>query len=791
MTADTLDMSLPLRRARPPRPARPEQVHKYTRAVTLALIILIVMMSVGFLLKWEDDRGDRAQHGLATIAGDLHTQDALEWRIVSGRQDVRATSAELDRSRAETVRRITRLRGPAVSHTRRAALLTAFQTYSGAVDREIQLLAGDQSDAARRYDDETVDPAMAAVLNQVTGFSASVTAAATRARRWANIAMVVTFGAAAAMILLLGSGRRLGRVLDEAQARSERRSRLIAQQSTSLIAVLRRDGLVTYLSPTAERILEVDPEEAVENGTDAFLQRTHPADHHLLLTSLLNVRPGPGVLRMELRLRAAGNQSGQEDAEGTWRTYEASFRDHTDEPDLGGVLLTAHDITQQRSLQHEIQRRALHDDLTGLPNRSLLLDRIQQALRDGGRHGIRIGLLIIDLDRFKEINDTLGHHYGDELLIQVGRTLKLALRDVDTVARLGGDEFAVLLPQVSDLNAACAVAWKLHDGLEESFVVEGVELDVEASIGAAISEACPDDTAAALLQRAEVAMYVAKGRSTGVIGYDPRDDVNTIERLALLGDLRRALSNDELYLVYQPKISLKDGALGSAEALLRWQHPERGLIPPDDFIPLAENTGLIGALTRHVLDLALTQARTWTDAGTPLRIAVNTSARNLHDEEFDRDVRALLQKHRIDPSQLLLEVTESALMADPVRAQQVLERLAGQGIAISIDDFGAGYTSIKQLRSLPISELKVDRSFVQAMEQDEGEELIVRSVIELGRNLGLTTVAEGVETPEALVKLAAFGCDTAQGYVLARPMAADHFDRWRSEWRGLSPVPAP
>jgi EAL domain-containing protein (putative c-di-GMP-specific phosphodiesterase class I) len=285
-------------------------------------------------------------------------------------------------------------------------------------------------------------------------------------------------------------------------------------------------------------------------------------------------------------------------------------------------------------------------------------------------------------------------------------------------------------------------------------------------------------------------MYVAKGRSNGVTGYDPRDDVNTPQRLALLGDLRRALSNEELYLVYQPKISLKDGALSSAEALLRWQHPERGLIPPDAFIPLAENTGLIGALTRHVLDLALTQARTWADAGTPLRIAVNTSARNLHDEDFDRDVQALLHKHRVDPTQLLLEVTESALMADPVRAQQVLEQLAGQGITISIDDFGAGYTSIKQLRSLPISELKVDRSFVQAMEQDEGDELIVRSVIELGRNLGLTTVAEGVETPEALVKLAAFGCDTAQGYVLARPMAADQFDQWRSQWRGLATVPA-
>ncbi len=267
--------------------------------------------------------------------------------------------------------------------------------------------------------------------------------------------------------------------------------------------------------------------------------------------------------------------------------------------------------------------------------------------------------------------------------------------------------------------------------------------------------------------------------------------MNTRQRLALLGDLRRALSNDELYLVYQPKVSLADGELRSVEALLRWQHPERGLVPPDAFIPLAENTGLIGAITRHVLDLALAQARIWTDAGTPLKIAVNTSARNLHDEDFDRTVRGLLTKHGVPASQLLLEVTESALMADPVRARQLLQRLAAQGVAISIDDFGAGYTSIKQLRSLPISELKVDRSFVQAMEQDAGEELIVRSVIELGRNLGLTTVAEGVETPEALVKLVAFGCDTAQGYVLAKPMPAADLDRWRSQWRGLELISSP
>ncbi|GLY19153.1 hypothetical protein Kisp01_61670 [Kineosporia sp. NBRC 101677] len=744
----------------------------------VALLVLLVTAAATLWLGYTAERGATAERELALITSAVHAQDAIRWRTGAGQMTEEAARTWTRDSQEDVAQQISQLSGPGLDQDRVNELLYAHHDYARVVERELG-----ETDSAG------ADPMLDTMLTRLQELTDSVGSAATRARWLSDGALVVAFAAAAVMIGLLGSGRRLGRVLQEQQERIAERNRLIAQESSNLIAVVRRDGTTTFLTPTAARVLEVRPDDP-ETG-DSVLRRVHPADRSTLLTSLVSVRPGDGVLRTELRIQAAAHQSGEKDDEGLWRTYEVSLRDHTAVPDLAGVLLTANDITQQRELQNEIRRRALHDDLTGLPNRALLTDRTQQALRDGARHGIRVGLLIFDLDRFKEINDTLGHHYGDELLIQVGRSLERALRGVDTVARLGGDEFAVLLPQVSDLNGACAVAWKLHDALEEPFVVEGVELDVEASIGVAVSDPAGEDSAAGLLQRADVAMYVAKGRSTGVAGYDPRDDVNTPQRLALLGDLRRALSNGELYLVYQPKVSLTDGEVHSVEALLRWSHPERGLVPPDAFIPLAENTGLIGALTRHVLDLALTQARVWMDAGVPLRIAVNTSARNLHDDEFDRTVRSLLAKHGVDASLLLLEVTESALMADPVRAKQLLQRLAAQGITISIDDFGAGYTSIKQLRSLPISELKVDRSFVQAMEQDEGEELIVRSVVELGRNLGLTTVAEGVENPETLVKLVSFGCDTAQGYLLARPMPAEDLDRWRAEWRGLELISAP
>jgi EAL domain-containing protein (putative c-di-GMP-specific phosphodiesterase class I) len=291
------------------------------------------------------------------------------------------------------------------------------------------------------------------------------------------------------------------------------------------------------------------------------------------------------------------------------------------------------------------------------------------------------------------------------------------------------------------------------------------------------------------MQRADIAMYSAKHRSLGVASYDEGADSHTPERLALLGDLRRALSSDELFLLYQPKVNLRTGEVCGAEALIRWRHPERGIVSPDEFIPLAENTGLIGPLTTYVLDLALAQARRWVDQDAGIQVAVNLSARNLLDEKLDENVAELLAWHGIDPSLLKLEITESAVMTDPTRAAEVLERLAAQGIAISIDDFGAGYTSIRQLRDLPISELKVDRSFVTAMEDDPSNSTIVRSVIELGHNLGMTAVAEGIESLETLKCLTGYACDVAQGYYLSRPLLAEDFDVWRARWAGLPGLP--
>jgi diguanylate cyclase len=432
---------------------------------------------------------------------------------------------------------------------------------------------------------------------------------------------------------------------------------------------------------------------------------------------------------------------------------------------------------------------ALHDALTGLPNRTLLADRFEQALRVGARSASTTALLLIDLDRFKEVNDTLGHHVGDQLLAQIGPRLAGALRGADTVARLGGDEFAVLLPVVDGLTGALDVASRLREALAEAFRVEDVELDIDASIGVVISGAHGDD-AQTLLQRADIAMYVAKQQKRGVVVYDPENDDHSPERLSLLGQLRRGIERGELFLHYQPKINLKTREVVGVEALVRWQHPERGMVPPNDFIPLAEHTGLIGPLTMSVLNMALAQAKVWADGGHHIPVAVNISARNLSDDEFANKVKRLLDQHAVASGLLEVEVTESAVMLEPERAAQILNQLHAIGVRIAIDDFGAGYTSLAQLKNLPISELKIDKSFILTMHSNSDDATIVKSMVDLGHSLNMKVVAEGIETAQSMNTLTALQCDVGQGYHVFRPALAEALLHWYDQQPVRSGPPA-
>jgi diguanylate cyclase (GGDEF)-like protein len=423
------------------------------------------------------------------------------------------------------------------------------------------------------------------------------------------------------------------------------------------------------------------------------------------------------------------------------------------------------------------EHQAMHDALTGLPNRRLFQDRIRQALLGGRRGNLLVGVLIIDLDRFKDINDTLGHHIGDLLLQMIGPRLQALLRESDTIARLGGDEFAVLLPKVDDAAGGVRVADKILKALEEPFVVEGLALDIDASIGIALYPEHGQDVNI-LMQRADIAMYVAKEAHTGYEMYAVERDRHSAKRLTLLGELRKAIDDGQFVLHYQPIAEMKTGRIGGVEALVRWQHPRHGLMMPDEFIPLAEHTGLIKPLTMYVLHQALRQCRTWHQAGLKLSVAVNLSVRNLQDEEFPEQVGRLLREHEMEPSWLELEITESAIVVDPIRALGVLGRLGTMGVGLSLDDFGTGYSSLAYLRRLPVTEIKIDKSFILNMSVDENDAVIVRSTIELARNLGLQVVAEGVESEEMWRRLASLGCDHAQGDYLSAPVPAEDLTSW-------------
>ncbi len=419
---------------------------------------------------------------------------------------------------------------------------------------------------------------------------------------------------------------------------------------------------------------------------------------------------------------------------------------------------------------------ALHDPLTGLPNRTLFRDRVQQAVRLAERHATPLTVMVVDLDRFKEVNDTLGHATGDRLLCALGPRLRGALRASDTVARMGGDEFALLLPDM-DAAGAQAVGEGLRRVLEEPFQLPGLTAATEASVGIAHFPLHGRD-ADILLQRAEIAMYEAKEQHTGVATYAPERDPYDPRRLALGGELRLAVSEDEFVLHYQPKVDLRTDAVAGVEALVRWMHPERGLLAPGEFIPLAEHTGLMRPLTLWVLESALGQCRRWLDRDRELAVSVNLAVPSLLDADFVTDVARLLAKQRVPARLLGLEITEGSMMTDPVRAVRVLELLDEMGIALSVDDFGTGYSSLAYLGRLPVHELKIDKAFVLQVESRPDDELIVRSTIELGHNLGLRVVAEGVESSEVLERLRAWGCDIAQGFFLGRPLAATDLDGW-------------
>ena len=446
-------------------------------------------------------------------------------------------------------------------------------------------------------------------------------------------------------------------------------------------------------------------------------------------------------------------------------------------PAIARELREARVRQERRQADETIQRLAYTDPVTGLPNRIRFRELVQEAVAAGQREHRPVAVLLLNLDHFREVNNTLGHNLGDSLLRQVGIRLRSALFAPDVVARLGADEFGILLPRLAAVDDVRYVIEKLQHFLEAPFILDEIPIIVEASLGVATMPEHAGD-ADTLLQRADIAMYRAKQMASGYAIYTPEYDRRSPERLGLMAELRAAIEGSQLLLHFQPKVDIKTRRIVGTEALVRWQHPRLGLLAPDKFILAAEQTGLIGPLTRWVLTDALSKCQGACREGIELRVSVNLSARSLHDPHLVGMVEDVLKATDAEPHRLTLEITESAIVLDPKRAEETLVALSRLGIWISIDDFGTGYTSLASIKHLPVNEIKIDKSFVLGMLASNSDATIVRSVIDLGHNLGLRVVAEGVETKEIYDAVSALGCDEAQGYFISKPQACESLKSW-------------
>jgi diguanylate cyclase (GGDEF)-like protein/PAS domain S-box-containing protein len=549
---------------------------------------------------------------------------------------------------------------------------------------------------------------------------------------------------------------------DKHARETETLMRHVVANSFDAIVTLKEDGTVVTFNRVAQMMFGYEEGEAIGCHVSEFIRLPHAEDQ----------RPGRAEVRGTRRAlyesegRCKDGRRFPIELAVTWIAAESVRR----------RVMFMRDITERKVQQEALRYQATHDSLTDLPNRDLLQERMAEAVATARQNNWPVAFLLLDLDRFKEVNDALGHHIGDLLLRKIARRLETSVRESDTIARLGGDEFAVLMPATA-LDHAQQLARKLMQGLEEPFQVEGLSLSVETSVGITLFPEHGSDPPT-LIRRADVAMYAAKKERSGLMLYDPEQDFTSMRLVALTGDLRRAIHDGGLHMHFQPKICARTGAPIGVEALSRWHHPAHGDIPPDEFVGLAEHSGLIQALTQWVLETALRQCAVWRNDGIDLSVSVNLSARNLLDERLPTTLVALLRSNRIPVNRLTLEITESIIMDDPRRCLEVLTQLHDVGVAISIDDFGTGYSSLGYLKKLPARELKIDKSFVLDMDQNADDRTIVHSTIELAHNLGLRVVAEGVSSRETWEELKRLGCDEGQGYWFARPMSAEALAKW-------------
>jgi diguanylate cyclase (GGDEF)-like protein/PAS domain S-box-containing protein len=733
-----------------------------------AALIAVAMVAGAELARESSDRHRRVEALVEHLGSQTQAMSALRWKATADARlhpggDSRATYAQGLRIYREILATTRRLR--AIERTpETVALQRRVSILYGAALRTYLALKLRGNDAAHQLELTQLRPAITRLAAALELASAHQRRVADRAARSSRDALIGSLAVGLLLIVLLAwLLQRLSRraQLTEIERRGEERLRALVEHSSDVFVVVTAEGQVRWHAASLAQ-LTGGSERLVGQPLRAL---AHPEDV-ARLGDLLAAAPGAAdSVVADVRIR---------DAAGGWRNVEAVVRDHLADPAVGGLVVNMRDVTDRRRLEDQLRHRAFHDGLTGLANRALLENRLGHASAVARRRGHKLAVLFLDLDDFKTINDSLGHAAGDQLLRGVAERVSGLLRAGDTASRRGGDEFAVLLEDLESGAEAEAVAWRIMEALAEPLAVHGRELTIGVSIGIAVSDGATG--VEELLRNADVAMYAAKDDGKGAVRvFEDRMLRRFVDRLELRGELAAAIDGGQLELDYQPIVELESGRIVSVEALVRWQHPERGRIGPDQFIPLAEESGLIVPLGRWVLEAACAQARALHDAlpdREPVAMSVNVSTRQLRDPGFTETVAAVLQESGIEPGSLVLELTESLLVDNRDEIMGQLERLKRLGVRLAVDDFGTGYSVLSYLQEFPIDVLKIDKSFVDDIHTRPDKARLVAGIVNIGASLDLDVVAEGIEESGQADELRAMRSPFGQGYLFSRPVSA-------------------
>jgi PAS domain S-box-containing protein len=742
-------------------------------------VVLTFAVAFGvYRLRGQSDESRSMQILLGRIESQTMRLQGLQWRAAANRQVSSEFLEQLRGARLEMLQTAKELKAQEPNAEILGPFYRAYSNYVATVDQELLLIAVGHSAEALKLDDDVGVPQYKALTDAIEAAGGIYNARAQETQHKAELQSVleITIPALVVFILLW----RLQRVL----LRNEERFRSLSENSFDIVAITDRAGRLTYLSSSVEGILGFSPSTA---RNKEFITLVHPEDVTLARSWLQDAVQSSGKpVPVELRLQHA--KSG-------WIQAEAVARNLLDDPNIQGLVVNCRDISARKTAEERLTHNAFHDVLTNLPNRALFLDRLRRAFYHAKRHPeYKFAVLFIDLDNFKIVNDSLGHTSGDQLITAVADRLVHALRyeegvsrsktrvgperppGDDTLARFGGDEFTVLLVDIEHPRNALRVGERIHEFMAAPFILSGQEVFATASIGIATNDApcnMPED----LLRAADTAMYRAKTSGKGRCEvFNTEMHSLAVNRLKLESDLRRAIERSEFSLNYQPIVSLAENRIVGFEALIRWDRPQVGLIPPAEFITTAEETGMIIPIGQWVLREACERAHAWNTAHPnmpPVTISVNISFKQFAQPDLVIQIRQALQQSGLNPAHLKLEITESLAMSDAERSETILWLLKGLGIGLSIDDFGTGYSSLSYLRRFPVNTLKIDRSFIAGIGTDTESAEIVRTIVTLSHNLGLDVIAEGVETPQHAAMLKELGCEYAQGYFYYRPLDKD------------------